>query len=66
MKELVLDAIRSITKAKEAQGIAPTYTLKKELDRKLAETLSNCLTELYKEGLINVGETINDKYIEMK
>lgn len=59
MKEAALEAIKEIVARKEKEGIAPTHATKLELQ----QALFNALNELYQEGKIKVGNTINDKWI---
>ena len=64
--------ISEITADKKARNIEPTHALFKEVfDRATIEGIAtdeirNGLNELYLAGEIEVGRTINDKYIKIK
>ena len=64
--------INQISNEKKAKGIEPTHALFKEVfDRATiegiaADEIKNGLNELFINGEIEVGTTINDKYIKIK
>ena len=64
--------INQISNEKKAKGIEPTHALFKEVfDRATIESIAadeikNGLNELFINGEIEVGTTINDKYIKIK
>ena len=68
LKNIILEIIAE----KKASNIEPTHALFKEVfDRATiegiaADEIRNGLNELYLAGEIEVGETINDKYIKIK
>lgn len=62
MKETLLKIIQEEQERKEREGIIPTHTLRLDLNR----IISNALNELYREGKIEVGPTVNDKWIRIK
>ena len=68
LKNIILE----ITTEKKARNIEPTHALFKEVfDRATiegiaADEIKNGLNELYLAGEIEVGRTINDKYIKKK
>ena len=68
LKNIILEVIA----AKEARNIEPTHALFKDVfDRATiegiaADDIRNGLNELYLAGEIEVGRTLNDKYIKKK
>ena len=64
--------INQISNEKKAKGIEPTHALFKEVfDRATiegiaADEIRKGLNELFINGTIEVGTTINDKYIKIK
>lgn len=59
MEEALLQAISEIIADKKQKNLVPSHALKNEVFDKVTETLNS----LYKQGKINVGETINHKWI---
>lgn len=55
----VLDEIRAISTAKEAAGMSPANVLAVEMRARL----NAAMNRLYTLHLINVGSTLNDKWI---
>ena len=72
MLNMILKIINQISTEKKARNIEPTHALFKEVfDRATiegiaADEIRNGLNELFIAGKIEVGETINDKYIKIK
>ena len=68
LKNIILE----ITADKKARNIEPTHAMFKEVyARAISKGLSaadmrNGLNELYLAGEIEVGDTLNDKYIRIK
>ena len=68
LKNIILKVIAE----KKARNIEPTHALFKDvLDRATIEGIAadeiiNGLNELYLAGEIEVGDTLNDKYIKIK
>ena len=68
LKNIILE----ITADKKARAIEPTHaTFKEVYARAMSKGLSvadvrNGLNELYLAGVIEVGDTLNDKYIKIK
>ncbi len=62
----LLEVIKNIIKEKEVACVRPTHVL---IVKDLKWRLKNCTTidyelkELEEKGLIQIGDTINDKYI---
>ena len=69
---MLLTIIKQISTEKEARNIEPTHALFKDVfDRATiegiaADDIRNGLNELFIAGEIEVGRTINDKYIKIK
>ena len=69
---MLKDTILKIIADKKARNIEPTHALFKEVfDRATiegiaADDIRNGLNKLFLAGKIEVGRTINDKYIKMK
>jgi hypothetical protein len=68
LKNIILE----ITTDKKARNIEPTHALFKEVYAKAISKgvsvadVRNGLNELYLAGEIEVGDTLNDKYIKIK
>ena len=69
---MILKIINQISSEKKARNIEPTHALFKEVfDRATiegiaADEIRNGLNELFINGEIEVGDTLNDKYIKIK
>ena len=69
---MILKIINQISSEKKARNIEPTHALFKDVfDRATiegiaADEIRNGLNELFINGEIEVGRTINDKYITIK
>ena len=69
---MILKIINQISSEKKASNIEPTHALFKEVfDRATiegiaADEIRNGLNELFINGEIEVGDTLNDKYIKIK
>ena len=69
---MILKIINQISSEKKARNIEPTHALFKEvycLGQKQglsATSIKSGLNELFINGEIEVGRTINDKYIKIK
>ena len=69
---MLKNIISEITADKKARNIEPTHALFKDVfDRATiegiaADDIRNGLNELFINGEIEVGRTINDKYIKIK
>lgn len=61
MEELLLEFLKKGTEERKANGTFPFNLSRMELNRKIDQSLNS----LYKQGKIKVGDTINDKYIEV-
>ena len=69
---MIFKIINQISSEKKARNIEPTHALFKEVfDRATiegiaADDIRNGLNELFINGEIEVGNTLNDKYIKIK
>lgn len=59
MEEQLLILIQNIQDRKTASGIAPVHVLRSEIDK----AISASLNAMYEDRKINVGRTLNDKWI---
>ena len=72
MLNMILKIINQISSEKKARNIDPTHALFKDVfDRATiagiaADEIRKGLNEIYLAGEIEVGRTINDKYIKIK
>jgi hypothetical protein len=62
----VLDTIRRLTEEKRAANRFPTHVLFIDLQKQVAQQVRDELNALHRDGIIKVGKTVNDKYIELK
>lgn len=62
----ILSIIQDITSAKQEAHTEPSYALEREILDKVIQDTKNELNNLYKEGKIEVGKTLNSKYIKLK
>lgn len=61
MEESLLEFLKKGTEENKANGKFPINLARMELNRKIDKALNN----LFKQGKVKVGETMNDKYIEV-
>lgn len=66
MKEIVLNLIKEMQKAKESKKIEPTHVLDVDLLNRVNQEVKGALNELYQEGKIGIDHTINNKAIFVK
>jgi hypothetical protein len=62
----ILSIIQDITSAKQEAHTEPSYALEREILDKVIQDTKKELNNLYKEGKIEVGKTLNNKYIKLK
>jgi hypothetical protein len=60
--DFILEAVWAMINEKTKQGITPLYITKVEFMNQVIRSLN----QLYKDGKIEVGDTLNDKYIKIK
>jgi len=65
MEEVLLEIINRIAENKRLSCVSPTYSQRIELDREVLKEVSKGLNQLYADGKIKVGNTLNDKWIEL-
>lgn len=61
MEDALLEVIRRIVEDKRKSDIFPDYALSKEVYEEVGRSLNN----LYAQGKIKVGQTLNYKWIEI-
>lgn len=61
MEEVLYNLIKHIQERKTNSGVAPAHVLKIEIDTEVNKALNN----LYKDGKIRIGRTLNDKWISV-
>jgi len=61
IKDNVFEIVTELVMNKRGKVVPDTITLVEFM-----KEIKNSLNELYNEGKINVGNTINDKYIRLK
>lgn len=60
--EIIMSTLDRIH-AEKAGKVDPSHVTMLELTRAIGEETRKALNELYQQGKIRVGETLNDKYI---
>ena len=65
MREIVIATLKRITKEKEDARRFPTHVMYIELINELGKKINPVLRELWKEGKIKAGNTMNDKFIQL-
>lgn len=66
MKQIIKDEIFAIVEVKRAENKDPLHCLYSELQSEIVKRLKSELNQLFRDGEIEVGETINDKWIKLK
>jgi len=66
MKEIILNTIKEIEQSKNDLKKSPALVLDKELSDAVTEKVLASLRQLYKEGVIHLGKTINNNYIKIR
>jgi hypothetical protein len=61
----VLEIIRQMQKDKQDRNIEPSHVLYIDLQHRVNEILGEELNRLYREGIIEVNTTLNDKAIKV-
>lgn len=61
MKEALLELIREITARREQEGKHPTFATRIDID----QAINKALNDLYSEGKIQAGKTMNGKWIQI-
>ena len=60
MKLLVLALIKAMENKKKEENISPSHVTMSEIN----QVIKQSLRELYNEGKIKTGKTLNDHYVE--
>ena len=73
IRALICEAIKYVQNQKKQKGIIPDYCMYLELANRLHSTtkltetqITKSLNQMYSDGVIQVGKTLNDKYIKLK
>lgn len=66
MKQIIKDEIFAIIEVKKAENKVPFYCLYIELKTEIVKRLNSELNQLFKEGEIEVGKTMNYQWIKLK
>lgn len=66
MKEIILKTIKEIEQSKKDLKKAPALVLDSELSEAVTKKVLSSLRQLYKEGVIHLGKTINNNYIKIR
>lgn len=66
MKQIIKDEIFAIVEVKRAKNKHPLHCLYSELQTEIVKRLNSELNQLFRDGEIEVGNTINDKWIKLK
>ena len=66
MKQIIKDEIFAIVEVKKVKNKDPLHCLYSELQSEIVKRLNRELNQLFRDGEIEVGETINDKWIKFK
>lgn len=66
MDELLINYIDEIVRNKIESGIVPSHVTYVELNKLLHNEFKESLNRLFKNNQIEVGHTINDKWIKIK
>ena len=61
MEESLLILIHNIQDRKKADGVAPVQVLRSEINK----VVTDCLNNLFLQKRIEVGNTLNDKWIKI-
>lgn len=61
IEDVIYEAIKLVQKDKESRNLHPTNVTKTELLNSVKEAVNI----LVRQGRVRIGETINDKYIEL-
>ncbi|RKD96754.1 hypothetical protein [Marinifilum flexuosum] len=65
MKQIVLDALESLTQEKKDAKQFPTHVLELDLNKEIRKRLKSALHELRREEKIRFGETLNNNFFEL-
>lgn len=66
MKQIIKDEIFAIVEVKREKNKTPLHCLYSELQSEIVKRLNSELNQLFRDGEIEVGETLNDKWIKLK
>ncbi|WP_080902938.1 hypothetical protein [Parabacteroides sp. Marseille-P3160] len=66
MRNYIIELIKCIVNEKKERKLHPTHAMLHEIKEKLQSDLSKELDEMEKEGLIEIGHTINSKFVKIQ
>ena len=66
MKQIIKDEIFAIVEVRKAQNKTPLHCLYSELQSEIVKRLKSELNQLFRDGEIEIGRTLNDKWIKFK
>lgn len=62
----VIEHVRDVIAEKREKMLHPDYAILTEVQSRVLAEMRAELNALYKQGVIDVGETLNNKYIQIK
>lgn len=65
MKQLIINIVRDIEKRKADTNVIPTHAVLMEVSNEIHTRLIHELNEMQRAGIVEMGRTINDKYIKI-
>ena len=66
MKQIIKDEIFAIVEVRKAQNKTPLHCLYSELQSEIVKRLKSELNQLFRDGELEIGRTLNDKWIKFK
>lgn len=66
MKDLIVKIISEIQEENRIKNIVPDHALWSQVRNELLKDIKTILNELISEGKLELGNTINDKYLKLK
>lgn len=66
MQEIIIETIRRITADKQQRGIFPAVATRAEIMASVQKEVSGALRALYKQGIIDYIETVNNYAVKLK
>ncbi len=66
MQEIIIETIRRITADKQQRGIFPAVATRAEIMASVQKEVAATLRALYKQGIIDYIETVNNYAVKLK
>lgn len=66
MQEIIIETIRRITADKQQRGIFPAVATRAEITTSVQKEVAATLRALYKQGIIDYIETVNNYAVKLK